>query len=275
MTWKDVSSNFDNDYPFSPSALKTYMRCPKQFEFSYIKGIKKKPNFKMVFGSSIHKGVEVNYKHKFLKKKDLKVEDVQQAFSEDIKKRVVEEDVDMTDQDLGRTIDEGVLILSKYQKDVAPNVQPILEPEIELIGTVPGVTRKLRGFIDLVANVRLFGMNIKSVLRDTKTTARMYTQEQTDTDVQLTVYAYLLNKIKQIAVKKVQFDVIVRKKNPEYNTISSDRKPEHFKRMEEQIRGIEKGIQAGIFYPVDNHQTCAWCGYANMCHTGRAWSTPK
>lgn len=280
MSWDEVQK-FDDDYPLSPSAIKTYMRCPKQFEFAYIKGMKRPPNLKMVFGSSVHKGLETNYAHKFLKKRDLKVSDVQDAFVTDIRTRVKKEGVAATKAEIGASVDEGTLIIAKYQADVAPHVQPVMAPEIELIAAVPGAKRKLRGFIDLVADVRTkftFGESgwKKNVLRDTKTTARMYTQEQADTDIQLTIYAYLLKVVKKIIPTRVQFDVIVRKRpQAECKTVSSDRGQEHFKRMEDQFKGIEASIRAGVFYPTDNHQTCSWCGYAALCHKGRAWATPQ
>lgn len=274
MSWDDVQK-FDDDYPLSPSALKTYMRCPKQFEFAYIKGMKLPPNLKMVFGSSVHKGLETNYAHKFVKKKDLKMADVQDAFVTDIRTRVKKENVAITKTELGASVDEGTKIIAQYQTLVAPRVQPILPPEMELVAPMPGAKRKLRGFIDLVADVSQgFAATLKNVLRDTKTSVRMYTQEQADTDIQLTVYAYLLRAVKKIIPSKVQFDVIVRKSpKADCKTVTSNRTQESFKRLEDQFKGIESSIRAGIFYPTDNHQTCSWCGYASICHKGRAWAT--
>lgn len=271
--WDEVGGD-DQNRPLSPSALKTYIRCPKQYEYSYVMGIKKKPEFRMAFGSSIHKGIETNYAHKYLKKKDLKTADIQAVFAEDIKKRVKEEEVRIDKAQLGAAVDEGVIILDKYQKEVAPSVQPVQPPEIELIGEVPGLKRKLRGFVDLVADVKSgFGTVLRAVIRDTKTTTRMFTQEQTDTDIQLTIYAYLLKQVKRIMPSKVQFDVIVRKQdNPSCRSVTSNRTLAHFARLEAQVQSIDKAIKAGIFYPTDNHQTCSWCGYADMCQKGRPWA---
>ncbi len=273
MSWEELET-YDHSKALSPSAMKTYMRCPKQFEFSYVLGIKKKPAFRMVFGSSVHRGIETNYAHKFVKKKDMKITDVQAVFADDIKQRVKKEDCSVAKAELGAAVDEGVLILDRYHKNVAPHVQPVLAPETELVTEVPGLKRKIRGFIDLVADVKSgFGSVYRNVVRDTKTTTRMFTQEQADTDIQLTTYQYLLKAVKKIMASKVQFDVIVRKAGePTLKPVTSERSMAHLKRFEQQVVAIDKGIKSGIFYPTDNHQTCSWCGYADMCHKGRSWA---
>lgn len=263
------------DKPFSPSSVKTFMRCPKQYEYAYVKGMRKPPNFKMVFGSAIHKGIETNYAHKYQHGKDLNVSDVHDAFRDDMTHRIKDESLKVNLSDKKRAIDEGIVILASYQNYVAPFVQPVFPPELELVAPVPGLRRKLRGFIDLVANVKgRLVPSIKNALRDTKTTSRMYSQEQTDVDPQLTIYAYLLKKVKDVLPTKVQFDVIVRKNagSPECRTVSSTRTEKDFKRMEEQLKCVESAIKAGSFFPTDNHQTCSWCGYRELCHKGRKWA---
>ncbi len=278
MSWGDVDKEEqgrgqDPDYPLSPSALKTYMRCPKQYEYAYMKGIKNPPNFKMVFGSSIHRGLEVNYAHKFKKKKDLPIKDVLSIFNDDIKVRVKRDSIKLDKSEMNSAVAEGVDILTGYHKTIAPGVQPTHQPELELSAPVPGAKRKLRGFIDLVADVHWAGVFRRSVVRDTKTTSRKYTQEQTDTDIQLTVYDYLLKAVHKIKASAVQFDVVVRSKaGVAFQTLTSRRPLDSHKRLESTVQQIEKSIKAGIFYPTDDYQRCGWCGYREQCHKGVSWS---
>jgi CRISPR/Cas system-associated exonuclease Cas4 (RecB family) len=173
-------------------------------------------------------------------------------------------------------VDEGVDILEKYHKTVAPTVQPLFLPELDLVAPVPGSKRRLRAIIDVVADVKSpFGTH-KNVVRDTKTTSRMYSQEQGDTDPQLTIGAYLLEKAKGIKAKTVQFDVIVRKKGgAEMRSVTSDRGPDEFAAMERDVALVAKSIADGHFYRTSNHQTCNWCGYNSLCWPKRAWSTPQ
>lgn len=275
MSWDDVEEEHkgtDLSYPLSPSALKRYMRCPKQYEFAYVKGLKIPPNFKMVFGSSIHVGLEANYNHKFIKKKDLPIVDVTDAFNDDIKKRVKKEGVTISKHELNAAVNEGVDTLTGYHAQVAKYVQPVRQPELELITSVPGMKRKIRGFIDLVADICSPFFKKKNVIRDTKTTTRMYSQIQADTDIQLTTYDYLLHKAGGIKSNGVEFDVILRgKAEPTFKPARSTR-PSNHARFEEQVRQIQQGIERGIFYPTDNDTTCSWCGYRKLCHGARAWT---
>lgn len=278
MTWDDVTADGgrgeDPNYPLSPSAIKTYMRCPKQFEFAYMKGLKKPPNFKMAFGSSIHRGLEVNYAYKYKKKKDLPVKDVISVFHDDLKVRAKNLDEKVGKTDLNLAVAEGQGILDKYHKMVAPRVQPVQPPELELTAPVSGAKRKLRGFLDLVADVLNIGTYRKNVIRDTKTTTRKYTQDQANTDIQLTIYDYMLKTNKGIKSSAVQFDVIVRGKHgTEFSTVTANRTNTDHKRLESTVQQVEKAISAGIFYPTENHQTCGWCGYRTECWgKGVAWS---
>lgn len=269
MSWEEVTK-FDDSSALSASSIKTYLRCPKQFEFAYIKGIKNPPTFKMVFGRSIHKGLETNYLYKFKKKKDIAVGAMHAAFVDDLKEQMNKEDLPITKKMIGSATDEGVRIMTEYREKVAPGVQPIRPPELKLLAPVDGANRNLIGYVDLVADVA--GVS-KVTIRDTKTTGRMFTQVQADTDIQLTIYAYLLRKIEKLRAGKVQFDVVLRvppKKGKadgqfKLKDVTSVRNDASFARFEDQFKRVDQGIRKGDFYPTDAYQTCAWCGYRDKC----------
>ena len=58
----------------SVTQLKMFLRCPLQYEFRYIKGLKVPPVEAMTLGKSIHSTLEENYKQKIETKKDLPIE---------------------------------------------------------------------------------------------------------------------------------------------------------------------------------------------------------
>jgi putative RecB family exonuclease len=269
MSWDEVTK-FDDSSALSASSIKTYLRCPKQFDFAYIKGIKTPPTFKMIFGRSIHKGLETNYEFKFKKKRDINVGAMHEAFVDDLKEQMKKASLPTTKTMMGMATDEGVRIMTKYHEDVAPGVQPIRSPELKLLSPVDGANRNLIGFVDLVADVE--GVS-KVTIRDTKTTSRMFTQVQADTDIQLTIYAYLLRKVENLKAGKVQFDVVLRKPQKKKDKqasfalkdVTSTRDEVAMRRFEEQFKRVDQGIRKGDFYPTDSYQTCAWCGYRDKC----------
>jgi ATP-dependent helicase/DNAse subunit B len=63
----------------SVSQVKTYLRCPLQYYFSQIEGLKLPPKSALAFGSVTHKSVEVNYKQKLDSHEDLPVEHIQEV----------------------------------------------------------------------------------------------------------------------------------------------------------------------------------------------------
>ena len=55
----------------SVSQVNMYLRCPLQYMFRYIEGLKLPPKSAMTLGKSIHFGIEGNYRQKIDSHKDL------------------------------------------------------------------------------------------------------------------------------------------------------------------------------------------------------------
>ena len=59
------------DPHISVSALEMHQRCPKQYEFRYVEGMKIPPGIALIRGKAFHSGVAHNYKQKIESAKDL------------------------------------------------------------------------------------------------------------------------------------------------------------------------------------------------------------
>ena len=62
------------------SGISTYLKCGKQYWFSYIQGIKSPPGIAMIEGGAHHKAVERNNLFKKTKGRDLKPGDLTDTF---------------------------------------------------------------------------------------------------------------------------------------------------------------------------------------------------
>ena len=62
--------------------INMFLRCARQYEFRYIKGLRRPPSGALILGKSWHKAVELNYSQKIQTEKDLPIEDVQDCFSD-------------------------------------------------------------------------------------------------------------------------------------------------------------------------------------------------
>lgn len=257
MGWKDVTSNL-RTY-LSHTQISMFQRCPKQYEFRYVQGLKVPPDSRLILGTSVHRGVEFNYAHKFKTRKPAKRDAVMDAFSDAFKRE--KSGVDFQGVNPGTVKDLGYDMLGKHYDKLAPAVQPLMEPELEFEFKVPGLKRKVVGFIDVVAKV----LSIPLAVLDNKTTRRSYKQWDADISGQLTSYAYAVHSL----VKKIPvlgFDVLTDKKSGvTADRYLTSRTADQLKRFENTAQLIEKSIDAGIFVPTDDPQTCSWCGYNARC----------
>lgn len=267
MAWKDVGL----DQGLRQSMIKTYQRCPKQFEFAYIKGMRQPPNLKLSVGTAVHKGVEVNYVQKLKSKKDCRKDTVLDATRDEFKAAVKRDGIKASKLDLGKYQDEAIIMAGTYHEQSAPHFQPAIKPETYFEVKIPLAKRLFHGTIDLVAYyARKSGA---LVLSDTKTTRRAYDQKRADVDTQLTSYAYALVHLLKKVVKYVVFDTVVLSgTQARSHHVVSTRSMEDLARFEQTFKAVERGIDAGVFPPTDNEQTCGWCGFRSICHKGRAWS---
>jgi CRISPR/Cas system-associated exonuclease Cas4 (RecB family) len=161
-----------------------------------------------------------------------------------------------------------------HYTEIAPTLQPLAEPELEFTVPIPGVRRKLYGFIDLVAApIRAGKVIAQRMIRDTKTTSRAYVKSAADFSHQLTAYAHAHKVLYKSLPHGVGLDVVVndpKSAKVSVQQINSARTDSEITRFVTSAQMIEKAVDAGIFPPVDDSKTCSWCGYRDMCNTAAA-----
>lgn len=254
----------------SISQVKTYLRCPKQYEFSYVQKIKSKPSFALDFGSAVHKGIEHNYKQKLVSGKDCDVNEMVTVYVDEIAERkkvardtYTKKELKDSGYDTDSRDDEplGIGLLKQYHREVAPTVKPIhVEQPFELKFIEPEL-RPFYGIIDLIDD--------EKKVRDAKTSASKFTQDEVDLDIQLTGYAYAYKQITGENAAGLQNDVLVKSKTPQIQMISTTRNDEEMGTFVDMLKSVDRDIQRnyteGYFRPTPNKMNCGWCGYRNIC----------
>jgi len=191
------SGFFDDGLPkgvLSPSGFNTFRRCPRQFEYAYILGLRKPPVIAMVKGTAIHKGAEVVHAHTIEHGNPLELNGGIQAVSDtfDAEKDDVE---DATKEEKGKVKDAAISNFRIYYRDAIPLIRPVAaeKPFAMKVGTVP-----FRGVIDLVDAVPGdYSLEddpeqpppLVEVVSDLKTTARLWPAQKLEQEPQLTFYA--------------------------------------------------------------------------------------
>jgi len=164
----------------SPSMVNTYLKCPRQFYYSYALRLPRLPNHYLAFGSSFHETMRENYFQKISTKKDLPVDLLTDFFVEDLEYR----DVDWSEQSLDKTKDDGVITVRAYQEKVARRTQP-LAVEQAFNMEINGRDWNITGKIDLIAD-NDDGWN---VVRENKTTGHSVSKPKPDHVFQISTYA--------------------------------------------------------------------------------------
>lgn len=237
------------------SQINTWQRCPKQWYYRYVEGLKLRPSGAMIEGSCYHAALEVNFKQKKVSELDLPIPECLEVFSDAWDARLKEEgSVNWEDKEPGKLKDEGIWLVRTYMEQVSPDVQPVEveKPYVRQIGKLPVV-----GVLDLE--------DVKARVIDHKTSNRMYRQDEVDKDDQLTTYAFLKNRAilgqVHVAVKPT------RTLPPRIVVMRTYRTDVHIKWWLEMVKGIIEQMKTGVAPPRPTGWWCSerFCGYYPLC----------
>ena len=236
----------------SVSAAGMYLRCPKQFEFRYIHGIKEPPKVVMVEGISHHNWLEYNNNHWMKEHENLRLKEAQEAFLE----RWVEK---AKENRWGRPIcreveGRGRLLVERYMEDVAPFLQPsAAEGKFELMaGNVP-----MLGFIDV--ECKLEG---KKTIADYKVVARKKSDRDAENELQLGVYAEARGTV------ETAFISLCKTKVPKIEIARAKQTKRRKKWAKMVVQAVGEAITKGSFppcAPTTNTCNAKFCGYWSRC----------
>jgi len=238
----------------SVTQLKMYLRCPLQYEFRYVKGLKIPPAGVMTLGKSIHSTLEENYRQKIRTGQDLSLEHWRDYFS-DTWENSLEETVFEDGEKPEDLKNDGMKLIDVYHSQIAPNVQPV-DVEREFLIDVDGVEVPLLGYIDLIDD--------KGFIIDHKVANKSWPKGREHSDLQLTAYALAYRQTEGKDENGLRYDVMVRTKNPKINQLETTRSQEDIRKFSKLLNHVNRSIKTGIFYPNDNF-LCPVCGYADLC----------
>lgn len=241
----------------SGSSLNTFLRCAKQWEYSYVHRFKMPPALRMVKGTAGHKAAEVHMLAKLETGVDGPVDVALDAFSDSFD----EESHDSPEEpDKGLTKasvkDKAVGEVKFWHKEVAPPIIPALieQPISFIINGVPWT-----GTMDLVDAERR--------VRDWKFTGK--TPSSADAYIlNMVGYAIGYRTLTGEIESQIVLDHIVGLKEPKYVAIKSDGpvSDQSIIAFADIVDSARRSIEAGIFPPTGlKSGACSWCGYKKIC----------
>jgi hypothetical protein len=270
----------------SVSQINMYLRCPKQYEFRYIKDEKNPPSGNLIQGTSGHSALEKTHHHIVDHGTPASDEEVMDTFSSSWDKACQEEVTWDADDPRDGMKDQGLALVRMYNHSVAPTVKPRvvtkdgqtirgIEEEVKI--TIEGVP--MLGYIDLIdsdaslsfspdeaALIHEAGGAIPAGLRtaivDFKFKSKSMTDAEANGSIQLTFYSYATG------ILAGRFDQLLKQKTPKLKRLDTFRSSKDHAWLKQIIRGVAEAISAGVFPPTDPTNWCCsekWCGYWHMC----------
>jgi CRISPR/Cas system-associated exonuclease Cas4 (RecB family) len=253
----------------SVSQIKTFLLCPRRFEFRYVRGLA--PAFipvALAFGTAFHSALARFYSGMQSKKAAPELELLEQTFRDSWAQQLKGKaplQVD-DDEDLGAVIDLAVRMLRAfytYAAGTLVEVEAIETPfTAELFDPVNGevLDETLVGVLDLVLRE-----GDRRVIVEHKTSAKKFSQEQLDTDPQMSGYAFAANQLGW-ADTGLRYSIVTKTKSPAVQVENVLRGPLAENDFLRTVVGVLRSIDAGVSYPVRGWQ-CRSCPFAEPCQT--------
>ena len=244
----------------SATQISMFLRCPEQFRFRYIEGLKIPPSGAMMQSRVWHRTVEQNYRQKVASRKDLTLNDMQEFYAAEYEEVLKNEEVAFeAGEKPGKLKDEGIAITTIHHKLIAPKVHPALVEEKFTINLGDDFPYDLTGVWDLVDE--------NGVIADNKAYSRTPNQDDVNKDIQLGIYSLGYRVSKNQIERGLRLDTVIKNKLPKAIQISTQRTNEDCRFLLRLIEQVAKVIQSGVFWPNPNGWHCSpsKCGYWFQC----------
>ncbi len=236
----------------SHSQISLWDMCPRKWEFRYIQKLREPGSGNLILGGCYHDTLEAYFKAKLYHNQELDFDMLYDVFVTAWAKSVGNSwDIEWGKTTENAAKDMGLNLVSAYIDDVGPSIVPIMvEKTLDL--KLENVSFTLR--LDLINDV--------GAVIDHKTSARAYTQERIDKDMQASATAYALGKpivfYNHVAIKSSAHRIQI---------LKSFRTREDINWWISKATAIVYHMQSGIAPPHEDGWWCAplYCGYYDAC----------
>lgn len=245
----------------SHSSIATFLRCPRQWAFSYLEGLHRPPGVALIKGSALDKAATFNLEQKRVTRRDLAKDEIlevaEDAFRKDVDRNGGQSEIQWEGTNFARALDSAISLTDVHMTNHAPLIQP-KDVQLELHRKLPD-GRDFVGFIDFVEE--------DGTLGDVKSGSRRMASGDGDTDAQPSAYAYLVGE--PIAFKFWRSIDTGSKRTHEI--VETGRDQAAIDWYAGKAADVSAAINAGVFPPNDTSWTCSprFCGYYRECMGGR------
>jgi putative RecB family exonuclease len=251
----------------SVSQIKTYLRCPRQYEYRYIRRVE--PEFiprPLAFGIAFHGALSRYYLHVRDFGTPPPVNDLVQTFA-DLWRQRLDGKIPLQpgDDDNDDPIDLAARMLKAFHRQAAlpagvvvVAVEQPFEVGLHDPGTGEVMPERLVGAIDLVLDE-----HGRTILVEHKSAARRWSADQLRYDIQPSAYQLAMREMRADQVG-LRYQIVTKTKSPLVQVVDVERSAldeDDFRRI---AIGVLKAVDAGVSFPLRGWH-CGGCPYQRTC----------
>ena len=247
---------------YSHSKLSTFEQCRLKYKFKYIDKIpvKIEETIESFLGHAVHLTLEWLYQIKKSEGKIPTIDEVIVYYSEkwqqNLPPKVLIVRKDLTDKDY---FEMGIKFLLDYYMEYVPFDENILETEKRISFPLSdNEEHHIIGFIDRLDHNK---ENNFFEIHDYKTGNNLPSQEKSDNDRQLALYALAIKKMFGFdkEVKLIWHYLAYNKE------IHSTRTNEQLEKLKQEVIKLINEIESSAEFPYNKSELCNWCEYKDIC----------
>jgi putative RecB family exonuclease len=253
------------------SMIGMFDRCPKQYEFRYVEGIRIPPVSAMIAGTGVHRAAAKDLTAKRdtgkLLPKQAVLDEARDAVNSEWAAGVLLNDSEQLlgeKRARGETVDMAVSLAGLHHGKLAPGLEP---KHIERPFTV-----ELNGFpVDLSGTIDL--QEASGTVRDLKTRSASPPEGLADSSLDLSMYGLAAMALEGASPELLAMDFLVKTKTPKLVTQTTTRGDGAYRAFLLRIEAVSHAIESGSFPPCSPENWCCsprWCGYWSRCPFGAA-----
>lgn len=251
------------DY-LSPTQIGMYQRCPRQYRFRYVLGVKRPPGVALVEGKAHHAALQMNNRHKIDTGADLPMKNVSEAFCD----RFSDESSEVEDwegEKADAVIDRGRKLLKQYLEGFALKYRPEIV-EHRLFFDVGGVP--VLGYLDTAGRLTGPGRSGKTVI-DYKVSGRKRSKDELEGSPQLSFYGWGSMSVLRTRLPRAGFCTFIKGSPPSVVWQPAPMDAARVRWFRRLALSVADAISRGSFPLADpTHWCCSkrFCGYWDLCH---------
>jgi CRISPR/Cas system-associated exonuclease Cas4 (RecB family) len=246
----------------SVSQVKTFLRCPRMYQFRYVLGVE--PEFmpaNLVLGSAVHEGLAAFYRSVMTTSESPEFDVCLAALHATLvgfkKSKLPIKEGDKIEA-------QGEALLKIFYESTYQDPPKVIGVEvpftIDLPDPVTGeiLEERLVGALDLVVE-----QDRKNVVGEHKTAARKWSQDQIEHEIQLSAYKMVARTL-GLGEVKLRLQVLTKTKKPKMIVEDTDRTERDEREFIETVVGVLRAIEVRVFFPIRNSM-CGGCTFQRRC----------